>query len=129
MWLIPLFSFFSVDHRQLRPVVRAVQDADGDVGHLRGAAPHVGRPAHHQARLPRHPPEQEDHLRQPGPARHPGAQDLQGQFGSGIMGGARRPKKCLKRETFVEKYPILFCVSYHREIYDHLSFHNFATSV
>ena len=37
-----------VNNRKLRFVVRAVQDPDGNVGDLRGAAPYVGRPPHSQ---------------------------------------------------------------------------------
>ena len=69
----------SVDHRQLRPELRAEQDPDGDVGHLRRAAPHVRRPEDAQAGLQGHPAEQEDHPGQPGHSRHPGTQDLQGE--------------------------------------------------
>ena len=47
--------FIPVDHRQLRSVLRAVQDPDGDVGNIRCPSPHVGGPENHQARLQSNP--------------------------------------------------------------------------
>ncbi len=72
-------TLFAVDHWQLRSELRAEQDSDGHVGHLRGAAPNVRRPEDHQARVQGHPAKQEDHRGQPGQARHTGQEDIQGK--------------------------------------------------
>ena len=83
-----------VDHRQLWTKLRTVQGPDGHLGHPGGSVAHVGGPAHHQVRLPRHLAQQAAHRRRPGSVGNPGKTHLQGKHSLelGIWSMFTRPK-------------------------------------
>ena len=57
---VTIFNLIAVDHRKLWPVLRTMQNTDGDVGNICRPPSHVRGSENTKTRLQSHPEEQEN---------------------------------------------------------------------